>query len=356
MTAALSAPARANTAPRQIRWLLRVHRPALCAWTVLVVGLAATLLWLWGPLTDAAATGWHQYHARCWRLTPCRYDQDAILRYKDLHQYTTVAVLAVPFLAAAWAGAALTGREVETGTARLSWTQTVSPVRWLATRLTVPALLVTAGTGLLALLHHVVWSAGYHRIDSVKPWDDVPTFYSGGPIVAGLALAGLVLGALIGLLLGRSLLALCSSALAVAPLWIAVHMTLPHLWPVATSVSGRRASPSYSGIKVAEGIVTSSGAHQPTSACTVDISPGCQALNDRRGAVGFYTDYHPYSHYWPLQLATTGALLALAALLAGLALWLVRRRTTGGRAGGTAALGGGAGTEAGTGAGAGAAV
>ncbi|MFJ4523258.1 ABC transporter permease [Streptomyces sp. NPDC088810] len=329
MTAALSAPAPVTPAPRQVRWVLRLHRPALYAWAVLVAGLAGALLWLWGPLTDAAAAAWQDYNATCARGRPCQYDQDAILRYKDVYRYTTNALLAIPFLAAAWAGAALTGREVETGTARLAWTQGVTPLRWLAARLTVPAVLVTAGTGLLGMLHQRAWSAGHGRIDTAKPWEDVLTFYAGGPLIAGLALAGLLIGALVGLLTGRSLVALCVSALSTAVLWIAVHMTLPHLWPVATSVSGRRGFPSYSGIKVEEGIVTSSGAHQPVSSCTADLSPGCRALNDQRGTVGFYIDYHPYSHRWPLQLVTTGVLVALAAVLAVLACLLVRRRTTG---------------------------
>ncbi|QTD99408.1 ABC transporter permease [Streptomyces cyanogenus] len=334
MTAALGVTAPATPAPRQIRWLLRLHRPALCAWAVLVAGLAGALLWLWGPLTEAAAAAWHDYDTTCARGGPCRYDQDAILRYKDVYQYTTTALLLIPFLTAAWAGASLTGREVETGTARLAWTQGVTPLRWLAARLAVPAVLVTAGTGLLGMLHHVAWSAGHGRIDTAKPWEDVPTFYSGGPLIAGLALAGLLLGALVGLLVGRSLVALCVSALSVAALWIAVHISLPHLWPVSTSVSGRRGFPSYSGIKVEEGIVTSTGAHQPVSSCTVDLSPACRALNDHRGTAGFYIDYHPYSHRWPLQLATTGMLLAVAALLVLAALRLLHRRTT---AGGTGA-------------------
>ncbi|WP_037813579.1 hypothetical protein [Streptomyces sp. NRRL S-1022] len=333
MTAALSAPAPARPAPRQVRWLLRLHRPALATWAVLVAGLAGALLWLGGPLTDAAATAWHDYDATCARDLPCRYDQAAILRYKDVYQYTTTALLLIPFLAAAWAGAALTGREVETGTARLGWTQGVSPLRWLAARLTVPALLITAGAAVLGMLHQTAWAAGHGRIDTAKPWDDVPTFYTGGPLIAGLALAGLLIGALVGLLTGRSLVALCVSALSTAVLWIGVHTALPHLWPVATSVSGRRGFPSYSGIKVAEGIVTPGGAHRPVSTCTVDLSPECRALNDRRGTAGFYIDYHPYSHRWPLQLAATGALLALAVLLALAALLLLHRRTTTGGTG-----------------------
>ncbi|MCG0069951.1 hypothetical protein L0F81_43060, partial [Streptomyces tricolor] len=334
MTAAPTSPAAGR--PRTVRWLLRVHRPALYGWAVLVIALAAGLLWLRGPLADAAAAAWHQYDTTCWRPTPCRYDQDAILRYKDVYQYTTLTLLAIPFLAAAWAGAALTGRELETGTARLAWTQGVSPLRLLAAQLAVPAALVGAGTALLVWLHRLAWSAAEGRVDTAKAWYDPLTFYANGPVTVGLALAGLLLGALVGLLLGRSLLALCASVPAVAALWIAVHLTLPHLWPVATGVSGRRKSPHYTGIKVEEGVITATGAHRPTTSCTGDASSVCQALNDERGITGFYVDYHPLAHYWPLQLAATGVLLALTALLAALVLRLVRRRTTGSARRGTA--------------------
>ncbi|MEW2290007.1 ABC transporter permease [Streptomyces sp. NPDC047841] len=328
MTATLSAPAPVTAAPRQIRWLLRLHRPAVYTWALLVVGGAGTLLWLWGPLTDAAATAWHDYDA-CAPFRPCRYDQDAILRYKDVYQYTTTLILAVPFLTAAWAGAALTGREVEAGMVRLAWTQGVSPVRWLTSRLAVPALLITAGTGLLAMLHHVAWSAGDGRIDTAKRWYDVATFYSGGPLIVALALTGLVIGALAGLLIGRSLVALCASALSVAALWIAVQISLPHLWPTVTGVAGRGKSPTHSGITVEEGIVTATGAHVPASTCASDAAAGCRSLNDQRHAVGFYADYHPYSHYWPLHLVPAALLLALTAVLTTLAFWLVHHRTTG---------------------------
>ncbi|WP_381567243.1 ABC transporter permease [Streptomyces eurythermus] len=333
MTAPLSASAPPAAAPRQIRWLLRLHRPALCAWTVLVVGLAAALLWLWGPLTDASAAAWHRFDTdpACQGPAPCDYDQAAILRYKDVYQYTTLAVVAVPFLVAAWSGAALTSREMETGTARLAWTQGITPVRWLAARLAVPAVLVTAGTGPLVWLHHLAWSAGRGRIDSAEDWYDLTTFYAGGPLTVALALAGLVTGALLGLVLGRSLLTLCGSVLTVAALWTAVHLTLPHLWPAVTATSGRRAYPEHSGIETGEGVITPDGAHVPVSSCVSDAGQACQALNDRRHATGFYVDYHPYTHYLPLHLAGTALLLALTAAAAVAAFRLVHRRTTGRR-------------------------
>jgi hypothetical protein len=311
--------------PRQTRWLLRLHRPALYAWTGLVLALGAALLWLRGPLTDAAATAWRQYNA-CAFGDPCLYDQDAILLHKGVYTYSTIAVLAVPSLAAAWAGAALIARELETGTARLAWTQTVSPARWLAAALTVPAGLVTVGTGLLVLLHHLAWAAGEGRIDTNKRWSDLPTFYAGGPVTVALALTGLLAGTLAGLLLRRTLAALAAAVVAAAGLWTAVLLGLPHLWPSVTQVTGLRTGGfSGAGITVDEGLVTSTGAHVSRPSCSSTAE--CGDLYARLDAVGSYRDYHPQSHYWPLQLVATGVLIAVAVLLAVAAFRLLRRTT-----------------------------
>lgn len=57
---------------------------------VLVLLTGAALLRLGGPLADAAAAACRQYNA-C-GFTPRRsYDQGAILLYKDVHTYTTIA-------------------------------------------------------------------------------------------------------------------------------------------------------------------------------------------------------------------------------------------------------------------------
>ncbi|MFF6828322.1 hypothetical protein [Streptomyces longwoodensis] len=137
-----TAPGRPTALARDLRWLLRLHRPTLYIWAALVVVLAAALLWLAGPLTDASADAWRDYNA-CRDGGRCSYYQDAILRYKDVYSYTTLALTALPFLVAAWSGAALIGRELESGTAHLAWTQGVSPARWLAVKLAAPAVLVS---------------------------------------------------------------------------------------------------------------------------------------------------------------------------------------------------------------------
>ncbi|AZP18783.1 ABC transporter permease [Streptomyces aquilus] len=312
--------------PHLTRWLIRLHRPALLFWTAVVVTVSGVLLWLGGPLADASAAAWRAYNA-C-RTATCAYDQAAILHYKDVYTYTTYAVLAAPFLVAAWAGAALTGREVETGTARLAWTQSTSPLRWFASRLALPAAVVTAGTGLLVLLHHLAWSAGKGRIDSLKSWYDLPTFYANGPVVVALALAGLVAGALAGLLRRGSLPALVAGLGFTGLLWYGVQLAIPHLWTTSTAVVGlRRFAPAGGGLGVDEGIVTATGAHVSNPTCANSENVECLAFYDKFDAVGWYRDYHPASHYWPLQLTATALVLALTALLTLLAFRLLHRET-----------------------------
>ncbi|MHA5052325.1 ABC transporter permease [Streptomyces sp. SD15] len=309
-----------------IRTMLRLHRPALYVWTGLFVAVAALLLWLYGPVTDAAAAAWQQWN-RCNTAT-CSYDQDSILTYKSFTLYTTIAVNLVPFLVAAWAGAALIGRELESGTAHLAWTQSVSPARWLAVKLAMPAAFVTAGTSILVLLHNMVWSKGRDKIDTAKPWSDSLIFHANGPTTIAFALFGLVTGALVGLMLRRSLAALVVALLWTVGIRSAVALAVPHLWPTVTTVSSlTNERPKSLGLTVDEGLLTSTGARIPNPFCGSSGYPECSAAYDKLDAVSYYTDSHPFSHYWPLQLTATALVLTLAALTVLVAFRLLKRQT-----------------------------
>lgn len=308
------------------RVMLRLHRPALYVWAGVLVVAGALLLWLYGPVTDAAASAWRQWNGCA--MEACAYDQDAILTYKSLAQYLTFAVAFMPFLVAAWAGASLTARELETGTAQLAWTQSVSPARWLAVKLAVPAALVTAGTSVLVLLHNLVWSKGHGKIDTAKPWTDFFTFHANGTTTVAFALFALTVGALAGLVLRRSLASLAVTVAATEAVWTAVTLARSHFWPSVKTVTALTGdSPKSLGLTVDEGLLTSTGARIPNPYCGSSQVTECRDLYDRLGAVSYYTESHPYSHYWPLQLTTTAVVLALTALAALAAFHLLKRHT-----------------------------
>ncbi|MGW3104926.1 ABC transporter permease [Streptomyces sp. NPDC001100] len=329
MTALATPPALASRparSPRLLRWLIRLHRPALLSWIAFVVVLGGLLLWVGGPLTDASAEAWKQYRA-C-GADGCSYDVSAIVRYKTWYNYTTIAVVAAPFLVTAWSGAALVSRELESGTAQLAWTQAVSPARWLTAKLAVPAVLITVGSGLLAGLHHWAWSTGQGRIDTAKDWHDLGTYAANGTATTAMALAGLASGVFWGLYKRNSPAALVGSLASTGLLWSLVAIATPHLWPSVTETSSLKHSvPAGTGIIVDQGLVTSTGRHLSGHLCgSTDYQP-CRTTYTKLDAVGYYNDYHPQSHYWPLQSTSTAIILAVTAVLTVAAFHLLKRRT-----------------------------
>ncbi|MYZ08965.1 ABC transporter permease [Streptomyces sp. SID2999] len=309
------------------RWTFRLHRWALFTWATLVVVGAGLLVWLAGPLMDQAARGWQQLRA-C-QESMCTVDSAAMGRYSSLYDLLTDGMFLMPFLVAAWAGATLTARELESGTALLAWTQGVTPVRWLASRLALPTLAVTAGGGVLVALHRYAWSASADRVDTRAGWWLLRTFYANGPALVAVCLAALALGALTGLLLPRTLPALGITVGATALLFAAVHWVMPYLWPSVTEVSrfqdGYRGL--YTGVELSHGMMTRSGARVPTPECDARSMDVCRRIYEQHDGTGFYTSFHPASHYWPLQLTTTALLLLVTALLTAASFVVLRRRT-----------------------------
>ncbi len=141
-----------------------------------------------------------------------------------------------------------------------------------------------------------------------------------------LALAGLALGVLAGLLLRRAMAALATAAVALGVLWALVHAAMPHLWSPVTKVSDLTTGPAGSGLHVGEGVLTADG-DRLAAPCSSGAMDSCRATLDELGAVSFYRDFHPESHFWPLQLVASGILVAVAVLLTYAAFQVVRRTT-----------------------------
>ena len=303
------------------RTVLRLHRGALIVWLLLVAAAAGSLLWAYGPAATDAWSNWRQQ---------CPDDIDACMWDTTINGYYRAVRLPEMALAwlclpvAAWAGAALIGREMENGTAKLAWTQSVTPARWLVTKLTVPAAVLTAGMTVLVLLHRLVYEDNPFPV--FLHWMDAETFVANGPVALALPLCGLALGALTGLLLRRTLPAL---AVGTAVTWGVVYLAdlvTPDLWPWKTATASLESQWPNMGDDVLygdQGMLTSTGAHIPYPNCGDDFA---QCMADHH-AVAYYAEYHPASHFWPLQLIETGILLTVAALAVALAFWLLRRET-----------------------------
>ncbi|ELS54240.1 hypothetical protein [Streptomyces viridochromogenes] len=321
-TSTAAAPARG---PRGLLWaMLRLHRSALWFWVMLVAVGVGTLLWAYGPGADAA---WAEYRrVGCGGTAAdlgCDFTVPAYSRYDTAVGIGAGILGLVPFLAAAWAGGALIGRELESGTAQLAWTQSVTPARWLAAKLAVPAALLTAGSLVLTLLHRLLWSSdGALRMAmSSRAWHHGITFQANGTLATAYALLGLAVGVLVGLLQRRALPGLAIATAAQMALMAVTVALRPHLWPVET-LTNKDEYPPFIGMVVGDGALTSTGARVEDPICVDNAK--CLAEHD---IVGFYRDYHPSSHFWPLQLVETGIVLAVAGLAVLAAFRLLNRRT-----------------------------
>ncbi|MER6184599.1 hypothetical protein [Streptomyces sp. NPDC001652] len=287
---ALSVP----TAAPAVRGVLRPHRAALVLWLTALAAAAVHLVWL-HSLADEARAGVGACAVPQQSGLPLCSAVEAIsadATYRDGIALVTGALALVMFPAAGWAGAVI-GRELENRTALLAWTQGVSPARWLAAKLTVPAVLLAAGTGAIAVLNR--WARGDGDPNLVGDWYYPDVFIATGPAAVAYALAGLALGALAGLLTGRALAGAGVAFAACLVLYNLVDLFREDLWPTLT----RR------------------GAFEPPrSYYQVDWSANETVLR-----------YHPRSHFWPLQYVETGLLLAIAAAATTTAFVLLRRRT-----------------------------
>ncbi|EAP97899.1 putative transmembrane transport protein [Janibacter sp. HTCC2649] len=288
--------------------------------------------------------------------------------------YSGIVVLAVvPALIGIFWGAPLVARELENGTHRLAWNQSVTRTRWLAAKLGVATLATALAVGTLTLA--VTWWT--NPLDGIQsetrgslPSRLAPVaFAMRGIVPISYAVFALVLGVTLGILLRRSLPAM---ALTLA-IYVVVQIAVPfvvraNLIPtqtqtVAISMDTMAGLGSQGGSDVVEfqaqakdpgdwviandtvdstGKVTGLPAwfakcmpqppRQPPSG-SGDVPSQAPAASldacfDRLATEGYQQRVvvQPVSHFWPLQWAETGLYAAVSALLAGLAFWWTKRK------------------------------
>ncbi|MDT0570937.1 ABC transporter permease [Streptomyces sp. DSM 3412] len=300
----------------------RVHRPALLVWSACVLLVVGWMLWL-QYVTGAEIRA---EEAACRKLENGCIDIGSAFDYSMGMSWVDTLIAYSSYAVAAWAGASLTGRELERGTAQLAWTQSVTPVRWLMVKLAVPAVALTVGMTVLVLFYRWAWST--NRDLRGDEWYYTDPFLNRGPAVLAYALCALAVGALAGLVLRRAL-----PALAVAlGFMVAFHLWLDErfdeLWP-STTLRGTAASRlPMTADQLELGAVTGSGARVNDLSCfDADADIDYTRCMSGKGFTDLYAEVHPASHFWPLHLMTTGIILAVAVLATAAAFWLLRRRT-----------------------------
>jgi ABC-2 family transporter protein len=266
-----------------------------------------------------------------------------------VYDLATVTMYLVPALIGVFWGAPLLARELETGTHRLAWNQSVTRTRWLATKLAIVGGAAAATVGLLS------WAvtSWAHRIDDATGDRIAPGLYEArGVVPIGYALFALALGVTVGMLIRRTVpamaatLAIYGAAVISMQEWIREHLvSASHVTnPLDTSSMDQMMIGPGNEMTVmgsdnlpdawilSNQTITATGEVFTGPADPQYCGPdaGAQACEEWLGTLGLRQDltYHPASNFWPLQWTETGILLAAALLLAGFCFWWTRRRLT----------------------------
>jgi hypothetical protein len=267
-----------------------------------------------------------------------------------VYNYSLALMYVMPALIGIFWGAPLIARELETGTHRLAWNQSVTRTRWLATKLTIVGGASAASVGLLSWAV-TAWAI---HIDHANDNRITPLLYgSRGIVPIGYALFAFVLGVTMGMLIRRivpamaATLAIYIAAAVSMPLWIRARLIpTSHATPAldTSSIDGFTIGGPDNQVRVLgrDGVpgawILSNQTITPTGhvftgpadpqSCGGNGSP--KACLDWVGTLGLRQDitYQPASHYWPLQWTETGIFLGVALLLAGFCFWWTRRRLT----------------------------
>ncbi|MFI9204968.1 hypothetical protein [Streptomyces sp. NPDC053048] len=307
-----------------VRLVLRQHRTtawiALGGLVAMLLALVTLRMWIVEYVRDNGLT------IACTAMWGCGPSAEAVgpfrEEYGDPLHYLGMVIQALPWLIGLFAAGPLIARELESGTYQLAWTQSVSPARWLAVKLAVPAVAVAAGVSLLSAVYTWTWRA--------VPADALPgqSWYQSydmlGPAPVAHALLALSLGTLIGLLVQRTVAAMGGTLALYSALAGLMEWLRPRLTGMTTEMSAAMPGLIKGDAWVVErGMIDRTGGRIAEPDCAVGISPEECLIRHRAG--GWYVDFHPSSHLWPLQWAETAMTVGLAALVAAVAVRLIRR-------------------------------
>jgi hypothetical protein len=280
----------------------------------------------------------------------------------------TVLVYVVPGVIGAFWGAPMVARELEAGTHRLVWNQSITRTRWLSTKLGVAAL-GAAAAGLIGLgmtwwtraiddaISRGLTDSGPFSVPRI--WPDF--FGSRGIVPIGMCLLALAVGVAWGMFVRRTVAAMALTLVTVVavqvlmPVVVQAHLLTSSTLTVEITADNLRgivmhgepgaADPGIGDIHVDFGHPGSWATREMTVGPDGEVvellpawaeacapSPGTppgdsDACFARLADEGYrqHVEYLPASRYWALQGVETGILLVLAGGVVGLCFWRIRR-------------------------------
>ncbi|MGO9196520.1 MAG: ABC transporter permease subunit [Acidimicrobiales bacterium] len=356
-----------------IRLALRQFRTEAIVGLGLLVALAVVLA-VTGPHLVSVSDA---FKSTCRAAHDCATTNPVLNSDKALRSALPFIVVLAPALVGLFFGAPLIARELETGTFRLVWTQSVTRKRWLAAKLGLVGIVAMAIGGLLTWMADW-WASPLDAMNQDR--FGIANFSVHGIAPIGYAAFAFALGVTAGALLRRTVPAMAVTVAAFAVARVAVtYWVRPNLAsPVRESLPLSAASgPGFlygssqgtmnfnayiqSGVptpgvgqvvltapqvNVPNGWVYSTSAvdkagraptshylfqacpvlkqfSKPQSSSTAQLEACITRISSTLHTV---VTYQPGSRFWPFQWAEMGIFLAGALALCGLTYWWLRRQ------------------------------
>ena len=246
-------------------------------------------------------------------------------------------LIGVPAAIGAFWGAPMVAGELEAGTHRLAWMQSITRGRWLAAKMAVGVAVAVAVVAIFAWVF-TWWCV---PLDATTASRIAPAnFGQRGIVPIGYTLFGLALGAFLGTVIRRTLPAMAATLVAFLAVRMAVQKVLRAHLVAATTVRTDPFGPGpQGGWALSSQVVNSSGhpvsgqnleSHLVTACHITRATPDVDAaLATCAHQLGFreLTRTIPSSSFWQLQTVEFAMFAAIAALLAVATFWWINHRT-----------------------------
>lgn len=304
-------------------WLTwRQHRVELLVALGLLIGFAVGMSVLTAQMQDAYAAVVHVCASTPGPLCQAA-SMDANARFGALNTLIYGGLLVLPPLAGVFIGAPLLAREFEHGTARLVWTQGITRLRWLASKL---VLILPFAALLSAVLAWVAirWVESQLGMFTSR-W---ASFDIQGQAFVAYVIFAMALGAAVGGIVRRLVPAMAVTLVGFVAirvgvlLWVRPNFQPPLEWDIGKPMSGDiwtlgQRAVDLSGHPVSPEHYRQLEAYAVSQPFTADYL--------REHGVIVLQIFQPESRFWLFQNLEAVLFAVLALVLIGVAIWSTRR-------------------------------
>lgn len=331
---------RHRRALRGLAWVTwRQHRLALAGVLAVFGGLSLYLLFD-GLAMRHAYTSLGLHTCGTFGGPACQSQLTAFeQQYQSLTDHLPQLLTFLPGLIGVFTGAPLLARELESGTFRFAWTQGRSRVQWIVTKLVLLGIVLTV----LALAFSVLFTWWYGPFDAISgrmtAWG---AYEVSGLVFAARTLFAFTLGALLGLVIRRTIPAMAATGIAwIAVTWSSITYLRPAIRQPVTTL-GQQAKGPISGHGVPfnadvihNWIQNAAGHHLPYDqvisqalAAYKGTLPPPDQLNRWMAQQHYsqWVSYLPNNWFWHFQAIEATGYAILAVLLAAITVLALRRR------------------------------